>query len=143
MSSGVKLGEKCFEIFNKVKMNSKGHKRRFVVYKITDDLTEIIEDECIKCEDNHPQFWELIQRLPDKDARYIVYDYPFKAKSGADTSKLIQLMWCPEHTPVKHKMVYAASKEVVKKMINEEVPYFQVDCLDDICEADILSKVNK
>nr|KAG5690127.1 hypothetical protein BaRGS_003450 [Batillaria attramentaria] len=128
MSSGVQVSDQCKNLYQKVKMNLSGKaKLNFAVFKISDDLTQIVPDE------------ERIQ-LPQDDGRYIVYDYPYKSSFGA-SSKVILVMWCPSSVSIKKKMLYASSKDALKKCFNDVGGEFQADCAEDLCHKDIEGKV--
>nr|KAG5690129.1 hypothetical protein BaRGS_003452 [Batillaria attramentaria] len=106
MSSGVQVSDQCKNLYQKVKMNLSGKaKLNFAVFKISDDLTQIVPDEERMCVSDgggekkgtpigeQPcEFAELISELPQDDGRYIVYDYPYKSSFGA-SSKVILVMW--------------------------------------------------
>lgn len=42
-ASGVSVQEKCKTEFKNIKL---GHKYRYIVYRLSDDLTEVIVDKC-------------------------------------------------------------------------------------------------
>lgn len=47
---------------------------------------------------------------------------------------------CPNAISIKRKMLYASSKDALKKVMSE-VTEFQADCADDLQHKDITSKV--
>ncbi|KAL8614019.1 hypothetical protein ACOMHN_023254 [Nucella lapillus] len=126
-------------------MTTKDHpKRAFVVMKLSDDLKEIVVESCSEEECGSPRgFDELMATMPPEDGRYLVYDYPYTSKAGAQTSKLIMIMWCPSCMAIKKKMLYASSKSAVKSKLNSEVVEIQFDCMEDVCHDDILQKLKK
>merc|ERR1711874_620503 len=62
-------------------------------------------------------------KLPESDCRYAVLDVEINTKSGATTNKLIFVAWSDDNASIKPKMLYASSKDALKKAltgINEE-----------------------
>lgn len=142
MASGVKVSEECNGIFRQVKMNVKNsEKLQYAVFRLSDDLTKIVPDD--SCPKDIHDFDCLVSELPADDGRYVIYDYPFVTKDGANSSKLIMLMWVPGNLNIKKKMLYASSKSAIKTMVNDELPEFQCDCREDVCCDDIISKLRK
>nr|KAG5690128.1 hypothetical protein BaRGS_003451 [Batillaria attramentaria] len=99
MSSGVQVSDQCKNLYQKVKMNLSGKaKLNFAVFKISDDLTQIVPDE---------------ERM------------------------------CPSSVSIKKKMLYASSKDALKKCFNDVGGEFQADCAEDLCHKDIEGKLTK
>lgn len=130
-------------------MNIKGKKKlRFAVFKIADDLTHIEPDternataENMDAEEP-ANFQSIIGALPPDDGRYIIYDYPFQGSFGP-SSKIILVLWVPEKITIKKKMLYASSKDALKKSFPDCSGEFQADCPDDLTHKDIEAKLRK
>ena len=92
----------------------------FIIFKITDDKKSIvIEHKGEKGDD----FAKFCSKLPDSDCRYSVLDVEINTKAGATTHKLIFVAWSDDNASIKPKMLYASSKDALKKAltgINEE-----------------------
>ena len=92
----------------------------FIIFKITDDKKSIvIEHKGEKGDD----FAKFCSKLPDSDCRYSVLDVEINTKAGATTHKLIFVAWSDDNASIKPKMLYASSKDALKKTltgINEE-----------------------
>ena len=92
----------------------------FIIFKITDDKKNIvIEEKGAK----GSSFADFCSKLPDGDCRYAVLDVEINTKSGATTNKLIFVAWSDDNASIKPKMLYASSKDALKKAltgINEE-----------------------
>merc|ERR1719387_3127686 len=117
MSSGVQVNPDCLAEFEAMKIRSS---YQYIVFKITDDK-KFIEIECKG--DKGASFDDFKSKLPDGDCRYAVLDVEISTKSGATTSKLIFISWSDDNASVKPKMLYASSKDALKKAltgINEE-----------------------
>merc|ERR1711907_195571 len=117
MSSGVQCDDECMIEFEQMKIRSA---YQYIVFKITDDKKSIvIEEKGAK----GASFEEFTAKLPDNDCRYAVLDVEIATKSGATTNKLIFIAWSDDNASVKPKMLYASSKDALKKAltgINEE-----------------------
>ena len=101
-----------------------------MVFKITDDKKSIVID-CTG-EPGAP-FEEFCSKLPEGGCRYAVLDVKINTKSGAETSKLIFVAWSDDNASIKPKMLYASSKDAIKKSltgINEEYQATDTSDLD-------------
>lgn len=115
--SGVAVADDVVAQFNNIKL---GHKYRYIQMKISDDK-KIIEME--KTVEN-ATYDEFVQQLPDKICRYAIFDFEYDLADSGQRQQLIFVVWCPDTAPVHAKMLYAASKDAVKKKlvgINHEI----------------------
>jgi len=132
MSSGVQVNENCISDFNEMKIRSA---YKYIIYKISADK-KYIEIEHKGTGD----FAEFCSKLPDGDCRYGVLDVEISTKSGANANKLIFVAWSDDNASVKPKMLYASSKDALKKAltgINEE---YQATERADLDEVEIKKK---
>nr|UDD75342.1 actin-depolymerizing factor 3 [Deschampsia antarctica] len=113
--SGVAVNEECVKAFQELRAE---RKHRFVVYKLDDDLQQVVVDKVGGVES---AFDDLTAALPADDCRYAVYDLEFVTDDACgDTprSKIFFISWSPETADVKNKMVYASSNEGFKKELD-------------------------
>ena len=90
--------------------------------------------------DKGASFDDFTSKLPDGDCRYAVLDVEINTKSGATTNKLIFVAWSDDNASIKPKMLYASSKDALKKTlsgINEE---YQATDRSDLDESEIKKK---
>jgi cofilin len=110
---------------------------QFIIFKITDDKKFIeIEKKGAK----GASFDEFTKELPDGNCRYGVLDVEIQTKSGATANKLIFVSWSDDNASIKPKMLYASSKDALKKSltgINEE---YQATDRGDLVLSDIQKK---
>merc|ERR1711988_1696489 len=66
--SGVAIREEVLEAFQELKI---GHKHRFVLFKMTDNMGEVVVDAQGGAGDSWDQF---VSSLPQDDCRYAIYD---------------------------------------------------------------------
>ena len=93
---------------------------KFMIFKISDDKKNIMIEH--KGEKG-ASFDDFCSKLPDGDCRYAVLDVEIDTKSGATANKLIFVAWSDDNAPVRPKMLYASSKDALKKAltgINDE-----------------------
>ncbi|KAK7088146.1 actophorin-like [Littorina saxatilis] len=147
MASGVAVDDCAKNIYQLVKMHGKD-KLRYAVLRISDDLKKIVVDDekmgtSERMDMEEPaHFMDVIRELPSDDGRYMIYDYPFE-KEHRKCSKLILVMWVPSTIPIKKKMLYASSKDALKKACPDTAAEFQADCADDLCHDEIVAKLVK
>jgi len=143
MSSGVEVTEACISAFQDMKIpDSSKPRNRCIIFKISDDKKKIeIEKVILKNEkDQEQQYNEIVQELPPKEGRYIVWDLLIpNAKSGKENDKLIFMSWSPDDAPVQSRMIFASSKDAIKKKLQGIGT--AVDCSDmdeanykDVCD---------
>jgi cofilin len=110
---------------------------KYMIFKISDDKKHIeIEHKGEK----GASFEDFTSKLPDGDCRYAVLDVEIDTKSGAKANKLIFVAWSDDNASVKPKMLYASSKDALKKSltgINEE---YQATDRGDLDEKEIMKK---
>lgn len=112
--SGVTLDPVCVTLFKG--MQSK-HDAKFLGFKISDDGKKIVPDDEIKGgpKGTFAEFQKLVTSKRADVPRYFLVDMEVTAKSGAATTKLLFIYWCPDNAPVKQKMLYASSKDTIRK----------------------------
>ena len=120
-----------------MKLGGKGGGPRFIIYKISADK-KFIEVEYVAAAGEG--FAELKAKLPDDDCRYVIYDALITTKSGVETNKLVFIAWSDDNAPVKPKMLYASSKDAIKKSLNGVQEEFQATERGDLDLDDIKKK---
>uniref|UniRef100_A0A7N9DGX4 ADF-H domain-containing protein n=1 Tax=Macaca fascicularis TaxID=9541 RepID=A0A7N9DGX4_MACFA len=58
-------------------------------------------------------FKHFVGMLPEKDCCYALYDASFETKESRKEELIF--LWAPELAPLKSKMIYASSKDAIKK----------------------------
>ena len=112
MSSGVAVSDEVVTKYQELKL---GHQHKFVFFKLSDDLKEVVFERVSKAgEDSYDNF---VASLPPNDCRYAVYDFAFKAEDGGDRNKILFVLWCPDSAKVKAKMIYTSTKDSIRKKL--------------------------
>ena len=58
-------------------------------------------------------FKHFVGMLPEKDCRYALYDASFETKESRKEELIV--LWVPELSPLKSKMIYGSSKDAIRK----------------------------
>lgn len=115
MASGVAVQPECITTFNDIKL---GHKFRYIVYSLTDDLTQIRVLKTAPPAAVYDDFVEdLIEAERLKQCRYGIFDAQYQLSDGQQRSKLVFFLWSPDDATVKQKMLYTSSKDALKKSL--------------------------
>ncbi|CAH2446667.1 Cofilin [Komagataella phaffii CBS 7435] len=135
--SGVAVSDESLTAFNDLKL---GKKHKYVIYKINDSKTEIIVDK-ISSDESYDAFLEA---LPEDDSRYAVYDFQYEISSTeGKRSKIIFFTWSPETASVRSKMIYASSKDALRRALNGVSTDIQGTDFSDVAFESVLERVSR
>ncbi|TMW55149.1 hypothetical protein Poli38472_013911 [Pythium oligandrum] len=115
MASGVGVHDDVITQFNDFKLKREPHNYRYFIYKIVDD-SEIVIDATGPQSETFEDFAAKLLQVTN-DCRYGLIDLDVTTKDGRPTSKLVFLSWSPDTARIKSKMLYASSKEAVKRVL--------------------------
>uniref|UniRef100_A0A8C9I9N9 ADF-H domain-containing protein n=1 Tax=Piliocolobus tephrosceles TaxID=591936 RepID=A0A8C9I9N9_9PRIM len=73
----------------------------------------------------------FVRMLPDKDCHYALYDATYKTKESKEED-LVFIFWAPESVPLKSKIIYASSKDVIKKKLTGIKHELQANCYEEV-----------
>lgn len=144
--SGVSLPEDCVTAFLELKL---GKSTKYIIYKLSDDYTEIV----IEDSSNDPDWEAFRQKLikaesKDKKGnagvgpRYAVYDFAYELANGeGKRNKIIFIAWSPDDAAIQSKMVYASSKTVLRRALSGVATEIQANDADDLEYDEILKQV--
>lgn len=132
--SGVVLGDGCKELFTQMQLK---HTLRYIIYEIQDKKTIVPLSQA----DKSKNYDDFLGALPAGQPKFALVDVPFEAKTGAQTSKMVFVFWCPDDCGVKDKMLYASSKDVIRKAFTGIQCEIQANDKGDLVEADIIQKL--
>jgi len=147
--SGATIAPDCVTTFNDLKLNKK---YKFIIFKLTDDYKEIVVEEA-SSEGDWEVFREKLLQAESKNMktgkvtkgpRYAVYDFNYDLAAGEGSrSKITFIAWSPDDAGIQPKMVYASSKDALKRALNGLAVEFQGNDTDDIEYQSVLTKVSK
>uniref|UniRef100_A0A7S2EY82 ADF-H domain-containing protein n=1 Tax=Stereomyxa ramosa TaxID=1078864 RepID=A0A7S2EY82_9EUKA len=116
--SGIAISADVQAKFQEMKL---GHCYRYIIFRMSDDLTEVIVE---KTAPETASYDDFVAELPENDCRYALYDYEADMGSDGIRNKLCFVLWCPDSSRIKPKMLYTSTKESMKKVlvgINTEI----------------------
>jgi cofilin len=108
--SGVSVQDDVVAEYNNIKL---GHKYRYIQMKISDDKKVIEMEKTVES----AKYEEFVAQLPDKICRYAIFDFEYDLADSGQRQQLVFVVWCPDTAPVHMKMLYAASKDAVKRKL--------------------------
>ncbi|KAI0205624.1 cofilin [Astrocystis sublimbata] len=146
--SGATVSQECITAFNELKL---AKKHKYIIFKLSDDNREIVIEDASSDPD-----WEVFREklikatsktktgAVSKGPRYAVYDFEYDLASGEGSrNKITFIAWSPDDAGVMPKMVYAASKEGLKRALNGVAIELQANDADDIEHSSVLKVVSK
>ncbi|XP_040188137.1 cofilin-2 [Rana temporaria] len=143
MASGVTVNDEVIKVFNDMKVRKSQtadevkKRKKAVLFCLSPDKKEIIvetEKQILvgdignTVEDPYRTFVNL---LPLNDCRYGLYDATYETKESKKED-LVFIFWAPDNAPLKSKMIYASSKDAIKKKFTGIKHEWQVNGMDDI-----------
>ncbi|KAM8951836.1 cofilin-1-like [Lycaon pictus] len=76
----------------------------------------------------HDPHATFVKMLPDKDCHYALYDTTYESKK----EDLVFTFWAPESASLKSKMIYASSKDAIKKKLTGIKHELQANCYKEV-----------
>jgi len=134
MSTGISVDEAIISEFNDFKLRSK---YRYMVFGVTSDNKSIT---LLKAAEPTATYADFLAELPADDCRYAVLKFDYDAGSDGNRSKLIFYMWTPETSKIKSKMMYAGSKDSIKKALQGIQIEIQGTDASEVSEEEVLKK---
>ncbi|KAK2465408.1 hypothetical protein APHAL10511_002762 [Amanita phalloides] len=136
MASGVTVNPSCLETFQQLKLKKK---HKYVIFTLSKDYNEIVVDKT-STEANYDKFTE---DLPESECRWAVYDFEFEKEGAGKRNKLVFLSWAPEVAKIKQKMVFASSRDALRRSLVGISVEIQASELSDVTHETVLEKANK
>jgi len=132
--SGCEVSDEVIKAFTDMKLQ-KTH--RYISIKIEGQQTLVLEH----ASNRDDVYKTLFEALPN-EPRYYVVDFDFELDEGEGSrSKLVFLYWCPDTAKVKEKMLYASSKEALRKKLEGIAVDHQANDKGDASEDYIISRL--
>ncbi|MEQ2304578.1 putative ferric reductase transmembrane component [Ameca splendens] len=132
MASGVKVTDEVIAVFNDMKVrkaqaneDEKRKRKKAILFCLSKDLKNIVLDEGKEIllgdigNTVMDPYQDFVKMLPPDDCRYALYDATYETK---ETKKedLVFIFWAPDSAPLKSKMIYASSKDAIKRKFEGE-----------------------
>ncbi|XP_037059234.1 cofilin-1-like [Peromyscus leucopus] len=143
MASGVAISDGVIKVFNDMEVCKSStpeevkKRKEVVLFCLSEDKKNIILEEGKEIlvgdvgqtvDDPHTTF---VKMLPDKDCRYALYDATYETKESKKED-LVFIFWAPESAPLKSKMIYASSKDAIKKKLTGIKLELQANCYEEV-----------
>ncbi|KAL2265558.1 hypothetical protein VTJ83DRAFT_6658 [Remersonia thermophila] len=147
--SGATVNQECVTAYNDLKLNKK---YTYVIFKLSDDNKEIVVESTSEDGPEYDNFREKLLNAQSKTKtgalskgpRYAVYDVQYDLASGEGTrNKITFIAWSPDDAGILAKMVYASSKEALKRALPGIAAEVQANDADDIEWSSLVKTVSK
>ena len=87
---------------------------------------------------------DFVKKLPEDQPRYALVDIDYTTDDGRPQSKLTFVMWSPDDKcGVKDKMLYASSKDAIKKKFSGITKEIQANDCDDLTADNVNALMNR
>lgn len=117
-----------------------GKKYKFIIYKLNDAKTQIVVDKT----STDASYDAFIEELPEDDCKYAVYDFEYEISAGeGKRSKLVFYQWSPDTASIRAKMVYASSKDALRRALNGISSDIQGTDFSEVAYESVLEKVSR
>ncbi|EPQ27824.1 uncharacterized protein PFL1_04569 [Pseudozyma flocculosa PF-1] len=136
MSSGVKVHQDCISQFQELKLKKQA---KFIIYAINNDNTEIIVEKTSSSSD----YDEFIAQLPPTECRWAIYDFEFEKEGAGKRNKICFFAWSPDDAKIKQKMIYASSKDALRKSLVGISTEIQGTDFSEVSYETVLEKVDR
>ncbi|XP_067895409.1 cofilin-2 isoform X1 [Heterodontus francisci] len=143
MASGVTVHDEVIKVFNDMKVRKSSSpeevkkRKKAILFCLSDDKKQIVVEETKEIlvgeigETVQDPYTSFVQLLPQTDCRYALYDATYETKESKKED-LVFIFWAPERASLKSKMIYASSKDAIKKKFTGIKHEWQVNGLDEI-----------
>ncbi|KAK3271555.1 hypothetical protein CYMTET_20103 [Cymbomonas tetramitiformis] len=124
--SGYAVSDDCVATYKQLVTKSA---YSYLIFKLNEEAGTVIVGEQGQKGDT---FGDFVEALPDGDPRYAVFDYAYTNDDGCKFNKILFIMWAPEGSPLKNKMLYASSKDYFKQHLDGVALEIQATDFDDL-----------
>ncbi|EGF98777.1 uncharacterized protein MELLADRAFT_73515 [Melampsora larici-populina 98AG31] len=135
MVKGVGVNQACIEEFMNLKLKKK---TKYIVFTLSDNKTEIQVEKTSESQD----YDDFLGDLPGEACRYAVYDFEFESGEGK-RNKLCFYAWSPDNAPIKNKMLYASSKDALRRSLVGIGVEIQGTDLSEVSFESVLEKATR
>ncbi|WFD30990.1 cofilin [Malassezia sp. CBS 17886] len=136
MSSGVKVNPECLEKYQSLKL---GKKIKYLIYELSSDNTEIVVAKTSESQD----YDDFVAELPPGECRYAIYDFEFEKGNEGKRNKICFVTWSPDDAKVKQKMLYASSKDALRRALVGIATEIQGTDSSEVSYESVLEKVTR
>ncbi|KAL8276272.1 hypothetical protein RQP46_011346 [Phenoliferia psychrophenolica] len=120
-------------------MSSSGEKLKYIIFALAPDNKEIIVEKS----STSTSYDDFIADLPAESCRYAVYDLVWEKPGEGTRSKICFYAWSPDEAKIKTKMLYASSKDALRRALVGVASEIQGTDHSEIAYAEVLDKVSR
>ncbi|KAF9565082.1 actin depolymerizing factor [Agrocybe pediades] len=141
-SSGIQLNSSCQVTYQDLKLRKK---YKYIVFNMNKDAEHIKDATEIVVEKTSTEtdYEKFIADFPEDSCRFAIYDFEFEKEGAGKRNKIIFLAWSPDNAPTKQKMVFASSKETLKRELSGIAAEIQGTDYDEIAHESVMDKVKR
>ncbi|KAG2196709.1 hypothetical protein INT47_009619 [Mucor saturninus] len=136
MSSGVAVNSECLDLYQELKLR-KSYK--YLIFKLSENNQEIVVEKSSETGD----YDDFLSQLPDNEPRYAVYDFEYEKPGDGKRNKITFYSWIPDTAKVRQKMLYASSKEALRRKLVGIAIEVQGTDASEVCYEVVLEKANR
>jgi cofilin len=134
VDANLDVAQVCTDAFNRLKLEKDVF---YVSYKIENQTTVVVDH----IQPKGVSYDNLAHHIPHNEPRFIVIDFDYTNNDGIVLSKIIFVHWCPDTARVQHKMVYASTKENLKKKFVGIFKEIQASAVNELTHESISSTI--
>ena len=142
-ASGVAVSDGVIKVFNEMKVRKSStpeevkKRKKAVLFCLSEDKKNVILEEGKQIlvgdmgqtvDDPYATF---VKMLPDKDCHYALCDATCETKESSEED-LVFIFRAPESASLKSKMIYASSKDAIKKKLTGIKHELQANCHEEV-----------
>ncbi|XP_041037949.1 cofilin-2-like [Cetorhinus maximus] len=146
MASGVKVSDEVVSCFNDMKVRKScsqeemKKRKKAVLFRLDNANEKIVVHEGKEILVGDVQngtvcdpLQAFIDMLPKEDCCYALYDASFETKE-TKKEELIFIHWAPDGASVSRKMIYASSKDAIRKKFTGVKHEWQVTAIEELLD---------
>ncbi|KAF8628666.1 hypothetical protein AX15_003796 [Amanita polypyramis BW_CC] len=135
-ASGVGVDSICLETYQHLKL---GKKIKYIIFSLNKTNTEITVEKTSESK----EYDDFLGDLPETECRWAVYDLEFEKEGAGKRNKLVFVSWSPDDAKIKQKMLFASSKDALRRSLVGISVEIQGTDLSEVALEAVLDKANR
>jgi len=136
MASGVGVHPDCITEFQQLKLT---RRYKYIIFELNKDKTEIVVYKTSK----DPDYAAFLEALPEAECKWAVYDFEFEKEGAGKRNKICFYSWSPDDAKVKDKMVYASSRDALRRALVGIAIEIQGTDYSEVAHETVLEKASR
>ncbi|KAL4887666.1 cofilin, actophorin [Aspergillus karnatakaensis] len=133
LPSGVSIPTECIDAYKQLLYGKKAAKPKFIIYRISDDERSMVVEETSSESDYEAFLKKLTSTLDGHQSsapRYALYDVEYDLGEDGKRKQTVFISWMPDTTPTRLRMLYASTKEQLRRALDVKVSIHADDVSD-------------